>query len=111
MASPAASAGRTELFDRLCEAVAREAGGGDAYLKAAHLLGRDNGAYSLVGLEAGGERAVYHYDGVFASAMPFDAEGVRRAEAETLARNENVREGLRSASYSWVRPSYRDLLD
>jgi len=111
MASSAAPAGTTELFDRLCEAIAREEGGGDVYLKAAHLLRRDNGAYSLVGLEAGGERAVYHYEGVFSSVMPFDAEGVRQDEAETLARNENVREGLHRVSYSWVRPDYRDLLD
>ncbi|WP_128478819.1 hypothetical protein [Halorussus pelagicus] len=111
MASSAAPAGTTELFDRLCEAIAREQGGADVYLKAAHLLRRNNGAYSLVGLEAGGERAVYHYEGVFASAIPFDAAGVRRDEAETLARNENVREGLHAVAYSWVRPAYRDLLD
>ncbi|UPV76417.1 hypothetical protein M0R89_19850 (plasmid) [Halorussus limi] len=110
MASSAAPAGNTELFDRLCAAIARERGGTDVYLKAAHLLRRDNGAYSLVGLEEGGERAVYHYEGAFTSVMPFDAEGVRQDEAETLARNENVREGLHAVSYSWVRPEYRDLL-
>lgn len=110
MASSAAPAGNTELFDRLCEAIAREQGGADVYMKAAHLLRRDNGAYALVGLESGGERAVYHYEGVFASALPFDADGVRQEEAETLARNEDVREALRAVSYAWVHPGYRDLL-
>jgi hypothetical protein len=110
MASPAATTGRTELFDDLCEAIARERGGTDVYLQAANVLRRANGAYALVGLEAGGERVVYHYEGVFASAIPFDADGVRQAEAETLARNENVREGLTAVEYAWLHPAYRDLL-
>jgi hypothetical protein len=111
MASSAAPGENGELFDRLCEAIARERGGADVYVKAAHLLRRNTGAYSLVGLEDGGERAVYHYEGVFASAIPFDVEGVRQEEAETLARNDNVREGLHAVSYSWVRPAYRDLTE
>ena len=110
MASSVASAGRTERFDELCEAIARERGGADVYLQAANVLRRENGAYSLVGLEAGGERVVYHYEGVFASAIPFDEEGVRQREAETLARNENVRESLADVEYAWVHPSYRDLV-
>ncbi|WP_137286258.1 hypothetical protein [Halorussus salinisoli] len=110
MASSATPAGDTDLFDRLCEAIARERGGVDVYVKAAHLLRRNNGAYSLVGLEDGGERVVYHYEGVFASVMPFDAEGVRQDEAETLARNYDVREGLETVEYAWVHPEYRDLL-
>ncbi|NEU58258.1 hypothetical protein [Halorussus sp. MSC15.2] len=111
MASSVASSGRTERFDELCEAIAREQGGTDVYVKAANVLRRANGAYSLVGLEDGGERVVYHYEGVFASAIPYDAEGVRQHEAETLARNENVREGLTAVEYAWVHPAYRDLLE
>jgi hypothetical protein len=111
MASSVAPSGDTEVFDQLCEAIAREQGGEDAYLEAAHVVRRSNGAYALAGLEAGGERVVYHYEGVFVSAMPFDEDGVRRAEAETLARTENVREGLHEVEYSWVHPEYRDQLD
>jgi imidazolonepropionase-like amidohydrolase len=111
MASSIAPTGNTEPFDQLCEAIARERGGADVYLKAAHVARRSNGAYSLVGLEEGGERVVYHYEGVFASAMPFDAEGVHREAAVTLARNEDVREGLEALRYSWVHPEYRDELD
>ncbi|MFC7078833.1 hypothetical protein [Halorussus caseinilyticus] len=111
MASSVPPAANTEIFDRLCAAIAREQGGADVYLKAAHLIRRNNGAYSLVGLEEGGERAVYHYEGVFASVMPFDEDGVRQHEAETLARNEDVREGLTAVEYAWVHPAYRDLLD
>jgi imidazolonepropionase-like amidohydrolase len=111
MASSIAPTGTTERFDQLCEAIAREQGGADASLKAAHVVRRSNGAYSLVGLEAGGERVVYHYEGVFASAMPFDEEGVHREAAETLARNEDVREGLDRVAYSWVHPEYRGDLD
>lgn len=110
MASSVSVSGRTECFDELCEAIARERGGEDVYLTAAHAMRRNNGAYSLVGLETGGERVIYHYEGVFASAIPFDAEGVRREEAETLARNEDVREGLAQVEYAWVHPAYRDLL-
>ncbi|WP_135825206.1 hypothetical protein [Halorussus ruber] len=111
MASSVAPSGNTEVFDQLCEAIAREQGGADVYLKAAHVVRRSNGAYALAGLEAGGERVVYHYEGVFVSAMPFDEEGVRRDEAETLARNEDVREGLHEVEYSWVHPEYRGELD
>lgn len=111
MASSVPVTGRTECFDQLCEAIARERGGANAYLEAAHVLRRNNGAYSLVGLEAGGERVVYHYEGVFVSAIPFDENGVRQADAETLARNENVREGLEQVEYAWVHPAYRDLLE
>lgn len=111
MASSVAPTGNTELFDQLCEAIAREQGGADAYLKAAHVVRRSNGVYSLVGLEESGERVIYHYEGVFASAMPFDEEGVHREAAETLARNEDVREGLNEVAYSWVHPEYRDELD
>ena len=111
MASSVAPTGTTDIFDQLCEAIAREQGGADVYLKAAHVVRRSNGAYSLVGLEEGGERVVYHYEGVFASVMPFDVAGVRRDEAETLARNEDVREGLDDVTYSWVHPDYRDQLD
>jgi len=107
MASSVAPYGNTEVFDQLCEAIAREQGGADVYLKAAHVVRRSNGAYALAGLEAGGERVVYHYEGVFVSAMPFDEEGVRRDEAETLARNEDVREGLHEVEYSCVHPEYR----
>jgi hypothetical protein len=35
----------------------------------------------------------------------------RLCETETLACNENVRDGLRRVSYSRVHPDYRDLLD
>jgi hypothetical protein len=83
----------------------------DVYLKVAHVVRRSTGAYSLVGLEAGGERVIYHYEGVFASAMPFDEEGVHREAAETLARNEDVRGGLHETEYAWVHPEYRDELD
>jgi hypothetical protein len=110
MASSVPVSGRTECFDQLCEAIAREQGGEDVYLKAAHVMRRNNGAYSLVGLEASGERVVYHYEGVFASAIPFDEKGVRREAAETLARNEDVREGLEQVEYAWVHPAYRDRL-
>jgi len=110
MSSTVAPTGRTELFDQLCEAIARERGGADVYLMAANVLRRSNGAYSLVGLEAGGDRVVYHYEGVFVSAIPFDAEAVRQAEAETLARGENVADGLTEVEYGWVHPAYRDLL-
>ncbi|WP_135830263.1 hypothetical protein [Halorussus halobius] len=110
MASSAHATGRTEVFDQLCAAIARERGGADVYLMAASALRRANGAYSLVGLESGGDRVVYHYEGVFVSAIPFDAEGVRQAEAETLARNADAREGLSDVEYAWVHPDYRDLL-
>lgn len=110
MASSAPLRDRTDLFDQLCRAIARERGGADAYLAAAHVLRRSNGAYSLVGIERGGERAVYHYEGVFASAIPFDESGVRQDEAETLARNERVREGLERVDYAWVHPDYRESL-
>lgn len=108
--SSVARTGATDVFDQLCAAIARERGGSDVYLQAAHVLRRANGAYSLVGLEAGGERVVYHYEGVFASAIPFDAEGVRQAEAETLARSEDVRASLSTVEYAWVHPAYRDRL-
>lgn len=111
MASSVAPTGRTECFDQLCEAIARERGGADVYLQAANVLRRNNGAYSLVGLEVGGERVIYHYEGVFASAIPFDESGVHQDEAETLARNEDVREGLDRVEYAWVHPEYRDLLE
>ena len=110
MASSVHATRRTEVFDQFCAAIARERGGADVYLMAANVLRRANGAYSLVGLEAGGDRAVYHYEGAFVSAIPFDVEGVRRAEAETLARTENVREGLTDVEYAWLHPEYRDLL-
>ena len=111
MASSVAPTGRTEVFDQLCEAITRERGGADVYLQAANVLRRSNGAYSLVGLEAGGERVVYHYEGVFVSAIPFDENEVRQAEAETLARNDDVCEGLTEVEYAWVHPTYRDFLD
>ena len=110
MSSSVAPAGRTELFDQLCAAIARERGGADVYLMAANVLRRANGAYALVGLESGGDRVVYHYEGVFVSAIPFDADGVRQADAETLARNDDVEEGLTEVEYAWVHPAYRDLL-
>jgi hypothetical protein len=111
MASSVAPTGTTEYFDQLCEAIAREQSGADVYLKVAHVVRRSTGAYSLVGLEAGGERVIYHYEGVFPSAMPFDEEGVHREAAETLARNEGVRGGLHKTEYAWVHPEYRDELD
>lgn len=110
MASSVAPTGRTEVFDQLCEAIARERGGVDVYLMAANVLRRANGAYSLVGLEAGGDRVVYHYEGAFVSAIPFDAEGVRQAEAETLARNDDTSEGLSGVEYAWTHPAYHDVL-
>lgn len=110
MTSSVPITGRTECFDQLCEAIARERGGGKVYMEAAHVLRRNNGAYSLVGLEAGGERVVYHYEGVFVSAIPFDEEGVHRKEAETLARGEDVRQALEDVEYAWMHPKYRGLL-
>lgn len=111
MASSVPSGGATPVFDQLCAAIARERGGADAYLIAPALLRRANGAYSLVGLEAGGERAIYHYEATFTSAIPFDESGVRQSEAETLARGDNAAEGLSAVEYAWVHPDYRDRLD
>lgn len=112
MARAPRSANDETIYDQVCGVIVREQGVSDASLKAAHVLAWNVGPSALVGLEAGGDRVVYHCtdDEPFAAAIPFDATGVRGDDAELLARGEGVRAALAAVEYAWVHPGYRDSL-
>lgn len=109
----ATTAVRTDIFDDVCEAIARRRGGSDVYLKATHVLRRDVGGCSLVGIEVGAERAVYHWTvgQEFASAAAFDESGVDGTNAEVLVRGRDAVPALAQLEYEWVHPEYRELID
>lgn len=109
MASATESAKPTEIYDQLCATIAGEQDAANVSLKTAQILMWDVGSNSLVGLEAGGDRAVFHCadDAEFVAAIPFDESGVHGDDAELLAREEGVREGLEAVEYEWVHPEYR----
>lgn len=103
---------RNEIFDEICEAITRQRGGTEVYLKAAHVLRRDVGGCSLVGLEVGAGRAIYHWTAgqEFASAAVFDETGVDGTNAELLVRGESAVPTLAELEYEWVHPDYRELV-
>jgi len=109
MASTTPTTIEKPIFDQLCEAITREQGATDASLKTARVLAASVGPNQLVGLEEGGERAVFRIDGdePFAAAFPFDETGVHD-DGELLGRGSSVDEELAGVEYEWVHPAYRN---
>ena len=112
MAKATPTADQETIYDQLCKAITHAKGVTDASLKTAQVLMWDVGPTSLVGLEAGGERAIYHVDGdeEFVAAFPFDETGVNDDDAELLGQGDNVEEALDEVEYEWVHPGYRESL-
>lgn len=116
MASRTATTDGDEIFDRFCDALTRERGGTDVYLKAAHVLGRSVGDCSLVGLVEGGDRVAYHWTAgeAFVSVVPFDETGVHVGRGETYeseaeaAPEPSVASALADVEFAWLHPEYRE---
>lgn len=113
------SHGRHPLHEELRRVVAAERGDADGVDRDVYaLLDRNDPRRSpphLVGIEAGGERVVWHFEyrsgGTAACSVRFDRDlaGYER-QPEHLGRDDATMAGIRSVEYAWVHPDYRDEL-
>lgn len=106
---------RQAAFAELAAAVQRVRGGAHAREMAAATFRHARGATALVGLSAGGERAVF-YEGNARTvvAVPLDAHGLNHADAERICnrlRDPTAWVDARGGEMAWVAPRYRWVLD
>lgn len=75
-----------------------------------HLLGHDGNRMTLVGIETGGDRAIYYcgFSGA-AIAAPFDTQGVHSTGSEVIATDLDciyaAPQVLGPETFQWVKPS------
>ena len=99
-----------QIHDELCRVLTVERENGTSvHVDVDYLLRRNSRMVSLVGIEAGGERAVWHFKmaGEWATISEF-SRSVRAVdrETETLARGEQTEDALGEVEYAWVHPGY-----
>lgn len=105
---------RKAAFAELAAAVQRCRGGAHAQEMAAAAFRHARGATVLLGLSAGGERAVF-YEGNARTvvAVPLDDHGLDHAAAERLCdhlRDPTAWVDARGSEMAWVAPRYRWVL-
>jgi hypothetical protein len=105
---------RQAAFAELAAAVQRLRGGAHAREMAAAAFRHARGATALVGLAAGGERAVF-YEGNARTvvAVPLDAHGLDHAGAERRCdrlRDPSAWVDAHGTEMAWVAPHYRWVL-